>query len=55
VQQEASSWLAGLSAEQFPAPEPATLANQLKTELNQRLGGLGLRVTRCQLQLDAAA
>ena len=35
--------------------EAVALAARLKSDLNQRLGTLGLRITRCHLQLSAAA
>lgn len=52
VQREACAWLASLSCEQGAPAEPAALASRLKSDLNQRLAELGLRVTRCQLRLD---
>jgi regulator of protease activity HflC (stomatin/prohibitin superfamily) len=54
VEREAVSSLIALVAEPV-RDEAAALALRLKTDLNLRLGALGLRVTRCQLQLGAAA
>lgn len=53
VQREAHARLAEIAAQ--PAVEAGARAGQLKQELNRRLGLLGLRVTRCQLRLPAAA
>lgn len=58
VEREACLQLAVLAANDETAErtglEPSALAGQLKNDLNQRLGSLGLRITRCQLQLCAA-
>lgn len=58
VEREACQGLAAIAAndetmERVNA-EPGALAGRLKSDLNQRLGSLGLRITRCQLQLTAA-
>jgi regulator of protease activity HflC (stomatin/prohibitin superfamily) len=55
VVREASAHLAALADNESAQPEVMALSSQLKTELNRRLGSLGLRVTRCQMQLSAAA
>ena len=54
VQREAREGLATLLLS-VAANDSAMLASQLKTELNQRLAALGLRVTRCKLELTEAA
>lgn len=54
VEREARSSLVALSGD-AAGGEAATLSSRLKTDLNLRLAGFGLRVTRCQLQLSAAA
>jgi len=54
VQREAGVRLAELASAES-APESAVLAGQLKQDLNRRFGSLGLRVTRCQVRLTAAA
>ena len=53
VQREAHAGLATLQL--TTATDSVVLATQLKTELNQRLAALGLRVTRCRLDLPEAA
>ena len=54
VEREARSSLVALASGPV-RDEAVALAARLKSDLNQRLGNLGLRVTRCQLQLSAAA
>lgn len=54
VTREACQRLAAMAANDDTVTESNALACQLKSDLNQRLGALGLRVTRCQLQLSAA-
>ena len=54
VQREAREGLATLLLG-VAANDSVMLASQLKTELNQRLAALGLRVTRCKLELTEAA
>ncbi len=53
VEREARQCLAAIAAGELPS-ESTALAGRLKQELNQHLGRLGLRITRCQLQLSAA-
>ena len=54
VQREARVRLAEIA--QFDAvPESGVLSGQLKQDLNRQLGRFGLRVTRCQVRLTAAA
>lgn len=43
-----------LIADSVPPAESVALAQRLKSELNQRLDSLGLRITRCTLQLSPA-
>lgn len=54
VEREARAGLATLLSD-VAANDSIQLAAQLKTELNQRLAALGLRVTRCKLDLPRAA
>lgn len=54
VAREACQRLTAMAANEDTTTESNALACQLKSDLNQRLGALGLRVTRCQLQLSAA-
>ena len=54
VQREAREGLATLMLD-VAANDSAALASQLKADLNQRLATLGLRVTRCKLELTEAA
>lgn len=54
VQREARVRLAEIALDAFP-PESGALAGQLKHDLNRQLGRLGLRITRCQVRLTAAA
>ena len=54
VQREAFAGLATLLGDQA-ANDASQLATQLKSDLNARLAALGLRVTRCKLELTAAA
>jgi regulator of protease activity HflC (stomatin/prohibitin superfamily) len=53
VEREACQGLAAIAVDGGDS-ESAVLGGRLKNELNLRLGALGLRVTRCQLQLTAA-
>jgi regulator of protease activity HflC (stomatin/prohibitin superfamily) len=55
VAREACAHLAALAGDATAQPELADLSSQLKSDLNRRLGSLGLRVTRCRMQLSAAA
>ena len=55
VAREASAQLAALAGDEAGQPEAGALSSQLKRDLNRRLEGLGLRVTRCQMQFSAAA
>ena len=55
VAREATAQLAAIASTEAASAEVAVLASQLKTDLNRRLERLGLRVTRCQMQLSAAA
>jgi regulator of protease activity HflC (stomatin/prohibitin superfamily) len=55
VAREARAQLAEFAQESSPQTEVSDLGSRLKTDLNRRLAGLGLRVTRCQMQLSAAA
>lgn len=55
VAREASAQLAAIVGTESASGEVALLSTRLKTDLNRRLEGLGLRVTRCQMQLSAAA
>jgi regulator of protease activity HflC (stomatin/prohibitin superfamily) len=55
VEREACAQLAEFAQEATPQTEVSDLGSRLKTDLNRRLSGLGLRVTRCQMQLSAAA
>lgn len=55
VAREACAQLAAFAQEGAANPGGSDLSSRLKTDLNQRLAGLGLRVTRCQMQLRAAA
>lgn len=54
VEREAGAGLSAVLARDA-ANDTETLAAQLKVELNQRLAALGLRVTRCKLELPHAA
>lgn len=54
VEREARAGLATLLSD-VAANDATDLAVQLKAELNQRLAALGLRVTRCKLELPRAA
>jgi regulator of protease activity HflC (stomatin/prohibitin superfamily) len=54
VEREARSSLLALAAGPAARDEAAAMAARLKSDLNLRLGTLGLRITRCQLQLSAA-
>jgi regulator of protease activity HflC (stomatin/prohibitin superfamily) len=54
VQREARVRLAAIALHDS-VPESGVLSGQLKRELNEQLGGLGLRITRCQVRLTAAA
>lgn len=54
VAREANAQLAQIAGSEATA-EAAQLSSRLKADLNRRLEGLGLRVTRCQMQLSAAA
>ncbi len=53
VEREACQRLAAMAANDATT-ESNELSRQLESDLNQRLGSLGLRITRCQLQLSAA-
>ena len=54
VEREALTRLAAIAHDAVAPKEGAALDSQLKAELNQRFGTLGLRITRCQLELVAA-
>lgn len=54
VEREAGAGLSAVLARE-PAKDVEALSAQLKAELNQRLAALGLRVTRCKLDLPEVA
>lgn len=54
VQREARARLAQIALNDS-VPESGVLSGQLKHDLNCQLGRLGLRITRCQVRLTAAA
>lgn len=54
VQREAGVRLAQIALHDS-VPESGVLSGQLKRDLNAQLGCLGLRITRCQVRLTAAA
>ena len=53
VEREAQTRLAAIAHDAVARTECAALDSQLKAELNERFGTLGLRITRCQLHLTA--
>jgi regulator of protease activity HflC (stomatin/prohibitin superfamily) len=54
VERAACERLAAIATHSALATESGALAQHLKQDLNQHLGAIGLRVTRCQLHLRPA-